>query len=78
MGQVTTFLLAGHETSSTTLTWILAYLSKMPEVQKKLRDEVREAKAKATEAGRADLSLEELTTLPYLDAVVVRRRLLQS
>ena len=38
--QVTTFLLAGFETSSTSLTWILHALADYPEVQTKLRDEI--------------------------------------
>ena len=38
--QVTTFLLAGFETSSTSLTWILHALADYPEVQTKLREEI--------------------------------------
>ena len=66
-GQVITFLLAGHETSSTTLTWCMMLLSKHPDVQKKLRDEVN-----GVLEGRAlaDLSADEISGLKYLDAVV--------
>ncbi|WVF65346.1 hypothetical protein IAT40_000072 [Kwoniella sp. CBS 6097] len=63
LAQITTFMLAGNETSSTALTWILYELSKNPDAQKQLREEV---------AGVPDdrPSLETLNSLPYLDAVI--------
>lgn len=67
-GQVITFLLAGHETSSTTLTWILMRLSKHRDVQEKLRAELAQA---AGNGSVTDLSADELSQLKYLDAVVV-------
>jgi len=39
MAQITTFMLAGNETSSTALTWLLYRLAQHPEMQKRLRDE---------------------------------------
>ena len=38
--EVMTFMLAGHETTSTTLTWAFYLLSCFPEVAKKIRSEV--------------------------------------
>jgi cytochrome P450 len=32
--------LAGHETTATALGWMFYYLTKLPEVQRKLKDEV--------------------------------------
>ena len=58
-------LLAGHETSGSSLTWCLFRLSK-PEnqsIQSRLRDEL-------LSVNNAQPSLEELDALPYLDAVV--------
>ncbi len=58
-------LIAGHETTSTSLSWLLWDLAK-PEyqsVQSKLRDELS-----AVAAVRP--SMEELNSLSYLDAVV--------
>ena len=72
MAAITTFTLAGHETSSLTVTWVLAELSRRPEVQAKLRRELRSAKNKALEEGRDELDADELMALPYLDAVLVR------
>ena len=76
MGQVSTFILAGHETSSTLLTWTLYHLSRKPEFQNKLRGEIREALSEARSAGEESLNADTLNTLPYLDAVVVSLLLL--
>ncbi|BGP16891.1 hypothetical protein JCM10213_007336 [Rhodosporidiobolus nylandii] len=72
-GQLTTFLLAGHETTSTALTWTLYALSRMPEKQERLRQEVRAARAKAAMEGRAELESHELDALEYLDAREILR-----
>ncbi|SGY17567.1 BQ5605_C015g07821 [Microbotryum silenes-dioicae] len=69
-GQMTTFILAGHETTSTALTWLLHHLSLRPDMQSKLRREIREARAHATaEHGRQELNTVDLNGLVYLDAV---------
>ncbi|KAK4702381.1 hypothetical protein P7C70_g3843, partial [Phenoliferia sp. Uapishka_3] len=64
-----TFILAGHETTSTALTWTLWKLAKYPVVQEKLRREIREARKKAKDEGREELGSDELNSLEYLDAV---------
>lgn len=63
LAQVTTFMLAGYETSSTALTWTLHLLSENPAVQDKLREELQ---AVADD----EPSMETLNGLEYLDAVV--------
>ncbi|KAF9020787.1 cytochrome P450 [Hymenopellis radicata] len=63
IAQVPTFLVAGHETTASAVTWLLYAITKEPEVQKKLREELLSV---ATEAP----SLDELNALPYLDMVV--------
>ncbi len=40
LGQITTFMLAGQETSSTALNWGLYMLSLHADVQSKLREEL--------------------------------------
>ncbi|CAG8547013.1 4874_t:CDS:2, partial [Cetraspora pellucida] len=40
LGQVMTFLSAGHETTSTALAWALYFLARNPEIQDRLRKEV--------------------------------------
>ena len=68
-GQMTTFLLAGHETTSTLLTWTLHRLSTRPDVQSRLRDEIRGARDQIARDGRGEFEADELNALPYLDAV---------
>jgi hypothetical protein len=62
--EISTFLTAGHETTSTSTTWALYALTKHPEVQNKLRQEL-------LESGLGDEpSMADLDKLPYLDNVV--------
>ncbi|GAA5844471.1 hypothetical protein JCM9279_006316 [Rhodotorula babjevae] len=68
-GQLTTFLLAGHETTSTALGWALFRLATDTKIQDKLRREVREGRVKAAQEGRDELDHRDLDALPYLDAV---------
>jgi cytochrome P450 len=63
MSQISTFVVAGHETTSTSLSWTLHALTLHPEVQDKLREEL-------LSVGSDEPSLEVLEGLPYLDAVV--------
>ena len=55
----------------TALTFLLHELSCHPDVQNKLRVELKEAYRAADSEGRSSLSAEQLSSLPYLDAVVV-------
>ncbi|KIM49563.1 hypothetical protein M413DRAFT_21761 [Hebeloma cylindrosporum] len=63
LAQVPTFLVAGHETTSTATTWALFALTQSPEVQDKLRKEL-------LTVGTDNPTMDELNALPYLDAVV--------
>lgn len=55
--EVMTLLLAGHETSSNSLTWIVYHLCKHPEWQKKLQDDLKSLNKKASELTVADVPL---------------------
>lgn len=59
-----TFLIAGHETTSGTLTFICYYLLKNPECMRKLREEVDDV------LGDQPVQLGDLSKLPYLVAVM--------
>ncbi|KAH9894818.1 cytochrome P450 [Cubamyces lactineus] len=63
LGQIPTFLLAGHETTATASTWALYALSQRPDIQQKLREELLSVDTDTP-------TMDELNALPYLDAVV--------
>ena len=63
-------MLAGHETTSNTIGWILYELSRQPEVQKKLRQEIRNMKESVRARGQTEVTIRDLDTMPYLLAVV--------
>ncbi|KAI0634035.1 cytochrome P450 [Trametes polyzona] len=63
LAQVPTFFVAGHETTSTGTTWCLFALTQAPDIQRKLRDELYTLDTDTP-------TMDELNSLPYLDAVV--------
>ncbi|KAF8638899.1 hypothetical protein AX17_001950 [Amanita inopinata Kibby_2008] len=63
LAQVPTFLVAGHETTSSATTWALYALTQNPRAQEKLREELLNI---TTDTPTMDV----LNALPYLDAVV--------
>lgn len=64
LDETLTFFLGGHETTSIALTWTLYLLAKNPDIQDRLRAEVRQVLA-----GRAPVA-DDLPKLTYADAVV--------
>ncbi|KAF3062012.1 Cytochrome P450 72A15 [Daldinia childiae] len=65
--QLMTFLAAGHETTATAMTWGIYMLSKYPDIQKRLRAEIRE-KLPPIDSDREVTSL-DIDHMPYLNAV---------
>ncbi|KAK7466301.1 hypothetical protein VKT23_005028 [Stygiomarasmius scandens] len=65
IAQMSTLIFAATDTTSTAMSRILDLMSTHPEIQAKLRQEISLAREKAG----GDLSYDELTSLPYLDAV---------
>ncbi|OTA93792.1 hypothetical protein M434DRAFT_72545 [Hypoxylon sp. CO27-5] len=65
--QLMTFLAAGHETTATAMTWAIYMLSKHPEVQKRLRAEIRE-NLPPIDSDR-EVTSQEIDQMPYLNAV---------
>jgi len=68
VNQMMTFLAAGHETTATTMTWAMWLLCKHPEVQTRLRQEVRTCLPPVGD-DCATVTSEQLDKLPYLHAV---------
>ncbi|RYP72197.1 hypothetical protein DL771_004327 [Monosporascus sp. 5C6A] len=68
--QLMTFLAAGHETTATSMTWAVYLLARHPDVQSRLRREVREhLPSPAADPNSATVSSAEIDRLPYLNAV---------
>ncbi|KAJ7225002.1 cytochrome P450 [Mycena rebaudengoi] len=63
IAQIPTFFVAGHETTSTAITWALYALSKNQSAQNKLREEL-------ITVSTDNPTMEELNALPYLENVV--------
>ncbi|PVG01509.1 cytochrome P450 [Serendipita vermifera] len=61
--QIPNFLIAGHETTSTSTTWGLLSLAAHKPLQTRLRNELRSISTDFP-------TMEELNSLPYLDAVI--------
>ncbi|KAI9163938.1 Steroid 21-hydroxylase [Paramyrothecium foliicola] len=65
------FVVAGHETTSTTLSWAVKLLADYPQVQTKLRDQLRYAMKEAVNNNRWPTAHEIMhSNMPYLDACV--------
>ena len=65
-----TILLAGHETSATSLCWVLLEIAKHPDVQKRLREEIRAMEQTVHARGDTDFTAADLDGMVYLSAVV--------
>ncbi|KAJ2931308.1 hypothetical protein H1R20_g5845, partial [Candolleomyces eurysporus] len=68
--QMRTILLAGHETSATTLCWVLLELARHPEVQQRLRKEIRDTERAIRARGGSDFTASDLDNMSYLHAVI--------
>ncbi|KAG7531971.1 hypothetical protein FFLO_03978 [Filobasidium floriforme] len=72
LGQLTTFLVAGHETTAAAAAWLLYYLSLYPDIQARVYEEVKELDRKVAsegegrEGGRP--TWREMAELPLLRA----------
>lgn len=65
--ELVTLLVAGHETTATSLAWAFRWVLDTPEVRARLEAEIAGA---AREGGAAGLTPERIAKLEYLDAVV--------
>ena len=64
--EVSLSILAGFETTSTALSWFIFYMSKNPEIQEKIKNELKQNHL----LGQQNLTLEILDSLIYIDCVV--------
>jgi cytochrome P450 len=73
-GNVLTLLLAGEDTTSNTLTWMLHYLAHHPEVQRRLREEAQQVLGADTVVAR----YEDVSKLKYAVALTMEALRLRS
>ncbi|KAG9248335.1 cytochrome P450 monooxygenase-like protein [Calycina marina] len=65
--QMMTFLAAGHETTATAMTWAIYMLCLNPDIQTRLRNEIREKLPGLEE--QCDITSQIIDNMPYLNAV---------
>ncbi|KAI0206402.1 cytochrome P450 [Astrocystis sublimbata] len=65
--QLMTFLAAGHETTASSMTWAIYMLSRYPEIQDRLRREVREHLPSVD--SDVEITSLDIDHMPYLNAV---------
>ncbi|KAE9402806.1 cytochrome P450 [Gymnopus androsaceus JB14] len=70
ISQMRVLILAGHETTSNTLAWLLYELVRNPELQRKLRAEIRAAEKVASLRGESELKIQDLEGMPLLGATI--------
>jgi cytochrome P450 len=62
--ELVTLLVAGHETTATSLSWAFHWILQRPDVQEQLHAELRQAN------GTGPIPPQQITRLEYLDAVI--------
>jgi cytochrome P450 len=62
--EMITLLAAGHETTATSLSWALFHLSKAPDIQQKIRDDI------ASVTNNDLLQTQQVNKLEYVDATI--------
>ncbi|RMZ75108.1 hypothetical protein DV737_g5438, partial [Chaetothyriales sp. CBS 132003] len=67
--QVLTMMAAGHETTSSTLSWCLFLLAKHPDIQDRLRDEIRSAIPSPDDIATSPVTAADFDALPLLNGV---------
>ncbi|THV06716.1 cytochrome P450 [Dendrothele bispora CBS 962.96] len=70
LAQMRTLLLAGHETSATSMTWLFLELARHPEVQSKLRAEIRATEQSIHSRGGTGFTANDFDNMPYMTAVI--------
>ncbi|KAF8499530.1 cytochrome P450, partial [Hysterangium stoloniferum] len=70
LAQLSSLLLAGHETVTSVVSWILWELSKNPALQAQLREEIINTRTRAIQKGQDGLTSVDFDSMPYLLAVI--------
>jgi alkylphenol/PAH-inducible cytochrome P450 monooxygenase len=65
-----TILLAGHDTTASTIAWWLWELAKSPEWQTRVRDEINTTRDRVTQRGDTDFSIADLEGMTMIHATL--------
>ena len=63
-------MLAGHETTASTMNWLLWELSKDAEYQTLCREEIARIRAEVVARGDRDFSIADLENMPHIVAII--------
>jgi cytochrome P450 len=63
-------MLAGHETTASTMNWLLWELSKDIEYQAICREEITRVRAQVIARGDDDFSVADLENIPHVTAII--------
>ena len=63
-------MIAGQETTATTLTWAFYELSRNPEFQAQVREEIKTTRAEAVRRGGGELTVADLDSMHNVLAVI--------
>ena len=74
VAEMNALTLAGHETTANTVTWMLFELARHPGFQDMLRAEIVQKRAEVSARGDADLGMDDLESMAYLQAAIKVRR----
>ncbi|KAJ7340782.1 cytochrome P450 [Mycena albidolilacea] len=70
LAQMQTIMGAGHETTANTMSWTLFELAQHPDVQVKLREEIRAAEQAIRNRGDTEFTYADFEAMPYTIAVM--------
>ena len=68
IAQMSSLTFAGHDTTASTMSWMLWELAKRPELQNKLRQEIIDQRAEVIARGDQDFSIDDLESMKLLQA----------
>jgi cytochrome P450 len=63
-------MIAGHETTASTVSWALYELARRPEFQDEVRKEIKAMRSHAAQRGDGELSVADLDSMKYLLALM--------
>lgn len=75
---MSTFILAGHETTSSSLNWLFWELAKHPEYQVKMRAEIASVRSKVIARGDDEFKIEDYDSMAYTVAAMKVRSVVHS